>query len=80
MLGGAGCHLAAPFIWQVGGCFVVILDLTSAVRRRQVDAVGPDLGFSVLAVCVLRFLSKPCLSCYILMFLLLCSVAESISF
>lgn len=76
MLGEAGCHLAAPFIWQVGGCFVVILDLTSAVRSGQVDTVG----FSVLAVCVLRFLSKPCLSCYILLFLLLCSVAESISF
>lgn len=57
MLGGAGCHLAALFIWQVGGCFVVILDLTSAVRSRQVDAVGPDLGF-FCACCLCVEVSK----------------------
>lgn len=37
MLVWAGFHLAAPFLWQVGCCLVVILDLISTVRRGQVD-------------------------------------------
>lgn len=77
MLGWAGVRLAAPSL-AVDGCCVVAMDLMSTVSSGQGDTWSQTWSLSVLAGCVLRFLSKPCLSCYILMFLLLCSVAESI--
>lgn len=74
-------HLAAPFLWSIGCCFVVILDLISSVSSGQVGNGGSRCAFSLLAVCVLRFLSKP--SAFKLLHidgLLLCSVAKSATF
>lgn len=55
MLVWAGFHLAAPFLWQVAGCLMAILDLISTDSIGQAD--NRDLGF-LCASCLCAEVSK----------------------